>query len=299
VSEITRVLKALRIALGILVKEFTKILAPFLIRLLGGIAVVVAIIYAFILWKDPDLFKREIEIKFHSYTEKLNRIIPELRESEPFEPKTKIPLGNFVVWYFGEAAEYFSYTHVRPLSQKEAGYERHVGFAGVEYQAYKFNWRFPNMYLQRFYTEDFYVERAGFVGELPWPEPQAFLLVKPVPSGETERIYSVSGTGGNQKGGQITLKRFGYKVWLYDPRDSKILGFQSFAPDPWPEDVSFSTRTRRGSSPMKDRSGNLITEGNRNYIGSNQKLFAWIRSIFELRDQSVYATDNDIYPKKP
>jgi|CXWL01.1.fsa_nt_gi hypothetical protein len=294
--DIRRIARALQVALGILVKELTSMLGPFLIRLFGGIALVIAVIYGVIIWTDPQFFEKEDEegVKLHAYAEKIKSVIPSLQESESFEPKSKIHNGIFVVWFFGEQAKYFSHTKVRPVL-KEPGYVTHVGFGGVEFPSYQFNWGFPNRYLQKFYSDDFYWELAGFVGKLPWPDPRMAVLIKPVESGTAEKVYAISNTNGTKQTGHISLKRFGYKVWLYDLINRETVGYQSFSPDPWPDTVSFRTFTgRRGrGKALKDQEGNLLTQGDTNYIGSNRELFAWIRSISQQEGITIYFSDEE------
>lgn len=295
-----KIARALRVASGILVKEMTSILGPFLVRLIGGLILVVAIIYGLILWNDPQFFEKQDErsVKLHSYAEKMKSVIPALQESEPFEPKNKIPEDKFVIWYFGDQAKYFSRTSVRPADKKQPGYEPHVGFGGVEFPSYRFEWNFPNMYLQKLYSDDFYWEQAGFSGKLPWPDPRIVVLIKPVESGAAEKVYLISNPGGTQQAGQITIKRFGYKVWLYDMKNKAVVGYRSFLPDPWPDTVSFQTPSkRRRQAAMKDQEGNLIATGHTNHIGSNQELFMWIRSIFEIKDWTPYFSDDETTPK--
>jgi hypothetical protein len=295
--DIKRIGRALRVAVGILVRELTSILGPFLLRLFGGIALVIVVIYALIHWIDPQFFEKQDEkgIKLHSYAERIKSVIPTLRESEPFDPESKIDESTFVVWFFGAQAEYFSHTAVRPVS-KEPGYVTHVGFGGVEFPSYQFRWEFPNRYLQNFYSDDFYWDRAGFVGKLPWRDPRMVVLVKPVQSGIAEKVYAIATTEGTQQAGRITLKRFGYQVWLYDLENERVVGFRSFSPDPWPETVSFRTfKGRRGrAKALKDQEGNLMARGDSNYIGGNRELFAWIRSTFNIRDQSAYLRDDEM-----
>ncbi len=50
--DINRIVRALLVAVGILVKELTSIHGPFLVRLFGGIALVVAVICGLILCID-------------------------------------------------------------------------------------------------------------------------------------------------------------------------------------------------------------------------------------------------------
>ena len=279
-----KIFRALKVASGILVKEMD--LGPFLLKLFGGLALVVGVIYGLILWNDPQFFEKEDErsIKLHAYAEKMSSVIPSLLERDPFDPKDKIPEDKFVIWYFGEQAKYFSNTHIRPENRKEPGYKTHVGFGGVEYPSYTFRWDYPNEYLEKFYSDDFCWERAGFLGKLPWADPRMVVLIKPVEAGEGERIYSISGSGS----GQITIRRFGYHVWLVDVKNDEVMAYRTFLPDPWPEKVSFTTFSRRRrQTAMKDEEGNLIAKGNTNYLGSNRELLQWIESIFERQPFSV------------
>jgi hypothetical protein len=72
---------------------------------------------------------------------------------------------------------------------------------------------------------------------------------------------------------KFTIKRFSYKVWLYDMKNKQVFGFKTFLPDPWPDEVNIKMKRGR-------------IRGDINYIGSNREMFDWLSARLpqDLRD---------------